>query len=320
AWLNLGWAKSSRCVTEILRTLQEVASPKLGALASFSAPWRVSGQSLRNCRRRAPQRAAEPRQPHYSTAIFSVIRPSGCKILAWQLLATNQRSIFGMTCEKVQRELSNYLDRELPVEVCTEMENHFHTCKLCATLLQDTRDIVLALGDERLVDVPPGYSTRLYRKLNVQLRGSGSSFADKVSWEIPLGITDDVVDLGSHLIYFWQSDDEFAQGVRFLEPGLLGEDHCVVFGHDEATERVFRLLQVKGFDTESLTKQRRITLLRRESPAGTTLSDIEDVFKAAIRAGAPAIRYLGNLGFGEAPLPGKGIEDVLELEARVTSL
>src|SRR5271165_2297098 len=134
------------------------------------------------------------------------------------------------------------------------------------------------------------------------------------------GITADGLDLGFHLVYFWQSDEEFAQGVRFLEPGLLGEDHCVVFGHDEATERAFRLLQAKGFDTESLTKQRRITLLRRESPAGTTLSDIEDVFNAAARAGAPAIRYLGNLGFGEAPLPGKGIADVLELEARVTSL
>ena len=225
-----------------------------------------------------------------------------------------------MTCEKVQRELSNYLDRELPVEACTEMENHFRTCKLCATLLQDTRDIVLALGDERLVDVPPGYSTRLYRKLNVHLRGSGSSLANKASSEIPLGITDGVAGLGSHLIYFWQSEEEFARGVRFLEPGLLAEDHCVVFGHDEATQRVFRLLQAGGFDTESLTQQRRITLLRREAPAGTTLSDIEDVFEAAVRAGAPVIRYLGNLGFGQAPLPGNGIEDVLELEARVTSL
>jgi len=225
-----------------------------------------------------------------------------------------------MTCQEVQRELSNYLDRELPVEVCAGIRNHFRACERCATLFQDMRDIVLALGDERLVDVPPGYSTRLYRKLNVQLRGSGSSFADKVSSEIPLGITDGVADLGSHLIYFWQSDEEFAQGVRFLEPGLLGEDHCIVFGHDEATQRVYRLLQAKGFDTESLTQQRRITLLRREAPAGTTLSDIEDVFQAAIRAGAPAIRYLGNLGFGQAPLPGKGIEDVLELEARVTSL
>ena len=225
-----------------------------------------------------------------------------------------------MTCQEVQRELSDYLDRELPLEVCAEMQNHFRTCERCAALLQETRDIVLALGDERLVDVPHGYRTRLYRKLKVQLGDPGSSVGRNVSPAIPLGITNDEVDLGSHLIYFWQSEDEFAHGVGFLEPGLLGEDHCVVFGHDEATERVFRLLQAKGFDTESLMQQHRITLLRREAPAGTTLSDIEDVFKAAVRAGAPAIRYLGNLGFGEAPLPGNGIEDVLELEARVTSL
>ncbi|HEX8892557.1 MAG TPA: MEDS domain-containing protein [Terriglobales bacterium] len=225
-----------------------------------------------------------------------------------------------MTCQEVQRELANYLDRELPIEVCAAMQDHFRTCERCAALLQDMRDIVLALGDERLVDVPPGYGARLYRKLKDQLGRPGSSVGRNISTEIPLGITNDAVDLGSHLIYFWQSEEEFARGVRFLEPGLLGEDHCIVFGHDEATERVYRLLQAKGFDTESLTRQRRITLLRREAPAGTTLSDIEDVFKAAIRAGAPAIRYLGNLGFGEAPLPGKGIEDVLELEARVTSL
>ena len=225
-----------------------------------------------------------------------------------------------MNCEEVQRELSNYLDQELPAGLRLAMQDHFRTCEMCATLLDDTRDIVLALGDERLVDVPPGYSARLYRKLKNQVRSTQSGFVGKISSQIPLGITDDRVDLGSHLIYFWQSDEEFARGVRFLEPGLMGEDHCVIFGHDEATERVFQLLQAKGFDTESLARQRRITLLRREAPAGTTLSDIEDVFKAAIRAGAPAIRYLGNLGFGEAPLPGEGIEDVLELEARVTGL
>ena len=225
-----------------------------------------------------------------------------------------------MTCQEVQRELSNYLDRQLPGEVCAGMQEHFRTCERCATLFQDMRDIVIALGDERLVDVPPGYSTRLYRKLKDQLAGDGFGAGRDISTEISLGITNDVIALGSHLIYFWQSDDEFAQGVRFLESGLMGQDHCIVFGHDEATQRVFRLLQAGGFDTESLTQQRRITLLRREAPAGTTLSDIEDVFQAAVRAGAPAIRYLGNLGFGQAPLPGKGIEDVLELEARVTSL
>jgi putative zinc finger protein len=159
-----------------------------------------------------------------------------------------------MTCQEVQRELSNYFDGELPAEVCTGMQGHFRTCERCAALLQDMRDTVLALGDERLLDVPPGYGTRLYRKLKDQLAGPGSSVGRNVSTEILLGITNDVVDLGSHLIYFWQSDEEFARGVRFLEPGLVGEDHCIVFGHDEATERVFRLLQAKGFDTESLTQ------------------------------------------------------------------
>ena len=104
-----------------------------------------------------------------------------------------------MTCQEVQRELSNYLDRELPAEVCAGMQDHFRTCGRCAALLQDMRDIVLALGDERLVDVPPGYSTRLYRKLKVQLGGPRSRVSRDVL-EIPLGITNDVVDLGSHLV------------------------------------------------------------------------------------------------------------------------
>src|SRR3974377_633205 len=151
-----------------------------------------------------------------------------------------------MTCQEVQRELSNYLDRELPVEVCAGIRNLSRACERCATLFQDMRDIVLALGDERLVDVPPGYSTRLYRKLKGQLAGAGFVADRNISTEISLGITNDIVALGSHLIYFWQSDDEFAQGVRFLASGLMGEDHCVVFGHDEATQRVFRLVQARG--------------------------------------------------------------------------
>lgn len=138
--------------------------------------------------------------------------------------------------------------------------------------------------------------------------------------QIPCGITAEAIELGSHLIYFWETDGEFARGVRFLEPGLEGNDHCVIFGHDEATDKVFQHLEANGFDTASLLRSRRITLLRRQAAASTTLSDIADIFTAAVRAGAPAIRYLGNLGFGKAPLPGPGIDDVLELEAKATAL
>ena len=145
-----------------------------------------------------------------------------------------------MTCEEVQRELSSYLDRELPVELCEKWLSTSATAS-CAPLSSRTRAMSCSRwGDERLVDVPHGYTTRLYRKLKAHLQGSAPGDAVAVSPQIPLGITADGIDLGSHLIYFWQSEEEFAQGVRFLEPGLLGEDHCVVFGHEEATERVFR--------------------------------------------------------------------------------
>ena len=88
-----------------------------------------------------------------------------------------------MTCEEVQRELSNYLDGEVPGELRKAMQDHFRACARCTALLQDMRDIVLALGDERLVDVPPGYSTRLYRKLKDQLGRRGSGVGRNMSTE-----------------------------------------------------------------------------------------------------------------------------------------
>jgi predicted glycogen debranching enzyme len=54
AWLNLGWVKSPRFVMGILRTPRAAASPKHGALPSYSAPLRVCGQSPRNNRWRSP--------------------------------------------------------------------------------------------------------------------------------------------------------------------------------------------------------------------------------------------------------------------------
>jgi hypothetical protein len=225
-----------------------------------------------------------------------------------------------MSCGDVLRELSNYIDGVVPPGLHRKMEAHFQICESCSATLESTRSVVQALSDDRLIDVPPGFSARLYRRLKAHIEGPGAVSLPPSDARIPFGVAAGQVDLGSHLIYFWEKEEEFARGVRFLEPGLAGGDHCVVFGHDEVTGKVFRQLEARGFDIDSLLRSRRITLLRRETPASTTLSDIREIFEAAVRAGAPAIRYLGNLDFGKVPLPGSGIDDVLELEARVTSL
>jgi hypothetical protein len=139
--------------------------------------------------------------------------------------------------------------------------------------------------------------------------------------KIALGITDDEVQLGGHVVHFWRTAEEFEAGVRFLEVGLTDKSQqCMVFGHDEAIQRVLEILGREPGDLDRARAEGRFVILRRESSAAMTMAASENAFSAAIRRGATAIRYLGLLGMGRDPLPGRGGDEVVELESRVTAL
>jgi MEDS: MEthanogen/methylotroph, DcmR Sensory domain len=139
--------------------------------------------------------------------------------------------------------------------------------------------------------------------------------------EIALGITKDQVALGSHLIHFWQNEEEFERGVRFLELGIANDSqYCVLFGHDEANQKVLEILRKTCGDLDRVLQEGRLVILRRESSASVTLANIEAAFADAVRKGATVIRYLGNLGMGQAALPGRGVDEVVELETGATAL
>jgi hypothetical protein len=212
-----------------------------------------------------------------------------------------------MTCEEVLREVSNYVDDLVTASLRKQMRQHFAECRPCKAILDGTQNVVKLAGDPRAFPMPAGASERLRSRLEQHLE------------LIPLGISGDRVGLGSHLIYFWDGDEEFRRGVKFLNPGLGQGDHCIVFGHDEAIGRVLASLAADGFDTDRLIKDLQLTVLPRRKSAGETLSDINDVVQAALRAGAKAVRFLGNLGMGRDPLPA-GEDDVLDLECRATTL
>ena len=139
--------------------------------------------------------------------------------------------------------------------------------------------------------------------------------------KIALGITEDEVSLGSHLVHFWRTDEEFERGVRFLQLGMANEsEYCVLFGHDEANQRVLEDLQKASYDLARAQRDGRLVILRRESSASVTLAKIEDALSSALGKGATAIRYLGNLGMGRDPLPGRGAEELIEIETGATAL
>jgi hypothetical protein len=139
--------------------------------------------------------------------------------------------------------------------------------------------------------------------------------------KIPLGITGDEVVLGSHLIHFWKTPEEFECGVRFLQLGIADESQCcVLFGHNEANERVLDILRRTCPDLDRVLAEGRLVVIRRDSSARMTLATIENAFSGALRKGASVIRYLGNLGMGRDPLPGRGADEVIELETGATAL
>lgn len=146
--------------------------------------------------------------------------------------------------------------------------------------------------------------------------------AMKMSFDkIPLGITEDEIALGSHLIHFWRTEEEFESGVRFLELGIANESqYCLLFGHDEANQRVLEILRKKSRDLDRVIREGRLVIFRRESPASVTLAAFDGALSAAVRRGATVIRFLGILGIGRDPLPGRGADEVLELEPGATAL
>jgi hypothetical protein len=133
---------------------------------------------------------------------------------------------------------------------------------------------------------------------------------------IDLGIRGERVSPGDHIAYFWQSEEQFSEGVGFLETGLRSRDHCVLFGYEEANEKVCEILRERGHDVDALKAKGRLTLLTGDSDGDLMLSNIGATFTKALSRGAKLIRLLGNIGWGRANWPQE--KDILAFESKVT--
>jgi hypothetical protein len=81
-----------------------------------------------------------------------------------------------VSCEEVWREVSNYLEEDTSPELRVAMDEHFHGCKGCTSILEGTRNVVKLYGDESMVAVPLGYSYRLHRRLEENMHPSRRTF------------------------------------------------------------------------------------------------------------------------------------------------
>jgi hypothetical protein len=91
----------------------------------------------------------------------------------------------GVKCELVWREISNYVDGEVDGALRTSMEEHFKTCARCASVLAGTRNVVALYGDERMLEVPAGFSRRLEKRLATNAVVKESGWSSCAAWLVP---------------------------------------------------------------------------------------------------------------------------------------
>jgi hypothetical protein len=211
-----------------------------------------------------------------------------------------------MQCKDFVELTTAYLEGVLSLGDRAAFETHLVSCANCRLYLDQTRQVIRALGALRQEPVTKEAKAALLHLLRES--GFGQKFR--------LGIGGGFANVGSHIAYFWENDVDFAAGVGLLDAGLTAGDFCVAFGHDAANEKVMDTLGKRGFDTRGLTEAGRLSALGGKSSGDQMLATIGERFQQAQAAGAQRLRLLGNIGWGRPGWPGE--DNILEFEAKVT--
>lgn len=91
-----------------------------------------------------------------------------------------------INCQLVWREISNYLEDEVAPEVRAAVDDHFRTCQHCRSVLEGTRNVIALYSDERMTEIPAGFSNRLEKRLARSTRTRHSGWSSLSAWLIPV--------------------------------------------------------------------------------------------------------------------------------------
>ena len=120
-----------------------------------------------------------------------------------------------VNCEQVWQEISNYLEGEVGPELRAAMEEHIRQCRRCTAVLDGTRNVVHLYADDRLLELPAGFSARWQRNLAKSMPGPrGTAFG----WLIAVAAL--ALVSGSFALARFESHAPAAMRSDHAEPGV----------------------------------------------------------------------------------------------------
>lgn len=74
-----------------------------------------------------------------------------------------------LECKHVWDYISGYLDDDLPQETKERVQMHLDHCEICSAILDSTRNIIVLTADDRVFELPVGFSERLHARLDREI-------------------------------------------------------------------------------------------------------------------------------------------------------
>jgi len=69
-------------------------------------------------------------------------------------------------CQHVWQYISAYIDGEVDAELRAHIDRHLETCEICSAVLDSTRNVIVLVADDRVFELPAGFSERLHSRLD----------------------------------------------------------------------------------------------------------------------------------------------------------
>ena len=124
-------------------------------------------------------------------------------------------------CEDVWREISNYLEGDVDASLRAAMDAHIQGCQRCTSVLEGTRNVLTLYGDERMIQVPLGFSHRLHRRLEGNMPGSRRTFLGWMVAAAAAVVTVGAVKLAGSLSQAPEPRSEHAREGSGVPPDLM---------------------------------------------------------------------------------------------------
>ncbi len=80
-----------------------------------------------------------------------------------------------LECKHVWDYISGYLDDTLPQETKELVQRHLDHCEICSAIFDSTRNIIVLMADDRVFELPVGFSERLHARLEREINPGASS-------------------------------------------------------------------------------------------------------------------------------------------------